>query len=187
MIPADPFTTNRLLFEALVDGVRLRSVFVTGRLPGLVPYGANGADMAVVDPISEAAARLFADAGLENFDDDGVRAVNDAVRDANSETVFNGLTIEAAAVLATDTAANDPAVQEVLSERGTPTPTVVAACPGDCSGDGAVTVSELVRGVNIALGNQPLDSCPAFNRNGNATVEINELIAAVSALLLGCP
>jgi hypothetical protein len=185
-IPADPFTTNRLLFEALVDGVRLRSVFVTGRLPGLVPYGANGADMAVVDPISEAAVRLFAEAGLESFDDDGVLAVNDAVRDANSETVFNGLSIEAAAALATDTAANDPTVQEVLSERATPTPTVVAPCPGDCNGDGVVTVNELIRGVNIPLGNLPLDSCPAFDRNGNGSIEINELIAAVNALLSGC-
>jgi hypothetical protein len=59
-------------------------------------------------------------------------------------------------------------------------------CPGDCNGDLQVTVDELVRGVDIALGTLPLSSCPAFDANATDTVEIAELIAAVQAALTGC-
>jgi hypothetical protein len=62
-----------------------------------------------------------------------------------------------------------------------------AACPGDCDGDGRVTIAELIRGVNIALGNAPVTNCPAFDLNGNGLVAINELVAAVNATLNGCP
>ncbi len=69
-----------------------------------------------------------------------------------------------------------------------PTPTAKAAkCPGDCNGDGEVVVSELIIGVNIALGNQPVSACRAFDTNGNGQVEISELISAVAATLNGCP
>ena len=61
------------------------------------------------------------------------------------------------------------------------------ACPGDCDGDGRVTIAELIRGVNIALGNAPLSNCPAFDLNANGAVAVNELIAAVNASLTGCP
>ncbi|MDX2170318.1 MAG: hypothetical protein SF182_24815 [Deltaproteobacteria bacterium] len=61
-----------------------------------------------------------------------------------------------------------------------------AACPGDCNGDGEVTVNELISGVNIALGNAAPSSCPAFDRNSDGEVSINELIAAVNAALTGC-
>lgn len=62
-----------------------------------------------------------------------------------------------------------------------------AACPGDCDGDGRVSIAELIRGVNIALGLAPLSNCPAFDRDGNGMVSIGELIAAVNASLGGCP
>jgi hypothetical protein len=62
-----------------------------------------------------------------------------------------------------------------------------AACPGDCNGDGAVTINELVVGVAIGLGNAPVSRCPAFDRNADGTVAIAELIAAVDADLGGCP
>ena len=64
---------------------------------------------------------------------------------------------------------------------------VRAACPGDCDGGGSVDVSELIRGVNIALGNLQLTACPAFDTTGDGTVAVNELIAAVNATLNGCP
>ncbi len=72
-----------------------------------------------------------------------------------------------------------------------PTPTATdtpppPACVGDCDGSCDVTISELVIGVNIALGSLPLDRCPAFDPTGNGGVEINELIAAVSNALNGC-
>ncbi|HSQ00263.1 MAG TPA: hypothetical protein VL049_23840, partial [Candidatus Dormibacteraeota bacterium] len=61
------------------------------------------------------------------------------------------------------------------------------SCPGDCNGDQIVKVDELVRGVNIALGQQAVDSCPAFDRNGDGQVTIAELLAAVSAAIGSCP
>jgi hypothetical protein len=61
------------------------------------------------------------------------------------------------------------------------------ACPGDCNSNGQVTVDELVKGVNIALGNLPVGDCPAFDTNDNNEVTVDELIKAVNAALSGCP
>ena len=60
-------------------------------------------------------------------------------------------------------------------------------CVGDCDGDGHVAINELIAGVGVALGTQPLDACPAFDANHNGTVTIDELIAAVTNALSGCP
>ena len=59
-------------------------------------------------------------------------------------------------------------------------------CAGDCDGDGSVSVSELIRAVNIALGNLDISQCTAIDGNGDGTVSINELIRAVNAALTGC-
>jgi len=67
------------------------------------------------------------------------------------------------------------------------TVTVAAgACPGDCDGDGAVAINELITGVTIALGSAAVDGCPSLDANGDGGVAINELIAAVSRALNGC-
>ncbi len=63
----------------------------------------------------------------------------------------------------------------------------LASCPGDCNGNGEVTIDELITGVNIALGNAPVSNCPAFDRSGDGEVTIDDLIAAVNAALTGCP
>jgi Ca2+-binding EF-hand superfamily protein len=44
----------------------------------------------------------------------------------------------------------------------------------------------LIRGVGIALGEQLLEVCPSFDRDGSGTVSVGELIAAVNAALGGC-
>lgn len=59
-------------------------------------------------------------------------------------------------------------------------------CPGDCDNDGTVSISELIRAVNIALGLANVATCPAVDRDGSGTVAINELIAAVNSALFGC-
>ncbi|MFI5398372.1 MAG: hypothetical protein ACHQ9S_22780 [Candidatus Binatia bacterium] len=61
------------------------------------------------------------------------------------------------------------------------------ACVGDCNGDHQVTVDELLTGVGVALGNVPMDQCPAFDANGDGTVTIDELLAGVIDALNGCP
>jgi len=53
------------------------------------------------------------------------------------------------------------------------------ALVGDCNKDGKVLINELVRGVNIALGNQPLSECTPFDRSRDGNVSIDELIRGV--------
>ncbi|HUL99387.1 MAG TPA: hypothetical protein VLU24_08220, partial [Mycobacterium sp.] len=65
--------------------------------------------------------------------------------------------------------------------------TVSAACVGDCDGNGEVTVDELIRGVNIALGNTGLNTCASFETNGDSAVTIDELLKGVNNALTGCP
>lgn len=61
-----------------------------------------------------------------------------------------------------------------------------AACAGDCDGSGGVTIEELLLGVNIAIGLQPLGRCPKVDGDASSSIEINELIAAVRNALEGC-
>jgi hypothetical protein len=69
-------------------------------------------------------------------------------------------------------------------EYNSPGPPV--SCVGDCGNDGHVTVDELVKGVNIALGSLAMNECPAFDANSDHKVTVDELVAAVNAALNGC-
>lgn len=59
-------------------------------------------------------------------------------------------------------------------------------CIGDCDGDGRVTVSELIVGVDIALGVQPVDACRAFE-DAESQVNVSQLIKGIGNALGGCP
>lgn len=59
-------------------------------------------------------------------------------------------------------------------------------CAGDCDGNGQVGISELITGVNMALGLLPVTQCPLFDSNDDEQVGIAELIAAVNAALGSC-
>ena len=61
-----------------------------------------------------------------------------------------------------------------------------AQCVGDCNGDGEVTINELIIGVNIALGEQPVSNCEAF-ANSEGEVTIAQLIKGVNNAQVGCP
>ncbi len=77
---------------------------------------------------------------------------------------------------------------EIPTAIRTPTSTVPPndTCDGDCNGDEVVSIAELIRGVNIALGRAMLDECPAFDINGDGSISIGELISAVRDALEGC-
>lgn len=60
------------------------------------------------------------------------------------------------------------------------------ACSGDCDSDGQVTVDELLRAVNVALGLLALDTCSGADSSGDGVVTINELLRAVNLALVGC-
>jgi hypothetical protein len=64
----------------------------------------------------------------------------------------------------------------------------VPRCAGDCTGDGSVTVTELIFGISIALGAAPLAECPAADADRDGRVTITDLVAAVEIALVGvCP
>lgn len=61
------------------------------------------------------------------------------------------------------------------------------ACPGDCAGDGSVSIEDLIIGVSIALGSQPVSACTAMDSSGEGSVTVDDLIRAITAALDGCP
>jgi Tol biopolymer transport system component len=70
----------------------------------------------------------------------------------------------------------------------TPGPT---ACTGDCDGDGAVTINELVRMTNMALGvsicgEGAVAACPAGDANGDCAITVEELVRGVGNNQNGC-
>ncbi|MFI5397780.1 MAG: protease pro-enzyme activation domain-containing protein [Candidatus Binatia bacterium] len=81
---------------------------------------------------------------------------------------------------------------DLASGLGTPDVDLLAAafgtseCAGDCSGDGIVTVNDIITAVRIMLGLEPLSACPAADVNGDGTVTIDELLDAVNRSLNGC-
>jgi hypothetical protein len=63
---------------------------------------------------------------------------------------------------------------------------IVPPCIGDCNGSAVVTIDELIRGVQIVLGNLPPSACTALDRSGRG-ISVPDLIAAVNSVLQGCP
>ena len=61
-----------------------------------------------------------------------------------------------------------------------------AACVGDCNLDNTVTVDEILKMVNIALGSVQLDSCMPGDANTDGQITVDEILAAVSNALNGC-
>ncbi len=59
-------------------------------------------------------------------------------------------------------------------------------CIGDCDSDGAVSIAELVIGVNIALARDALQRCSGFDTNDDGSLQINELLGGVRSSLQGC-
>jgi hypothetical protein len=64
---------------------------------------------------------------------------------------------------------------------------VAADCVGDCDGGGTVVVSELITGINIALGTAEVSACPSFDADDSGDVTVAELITAINNALTGCP
>ena len=60
-------------------------------------------------------------------------------------------------------------------------------CVGDCDGSGDVTVDEILKMVNIALGNDTLDQCEAGDGNMDGQITVDEILTAVNNALNGCP
>jgi hypothetical protein len=81
-----------------------------------------------------------------------------------------------------------PVATETDVPTETPTPN---GCPGDCNGNGSVTVEDLITLVNIALDNQPIENCsagdlPHGENPPDGDITVDELVRAVNAALNGC-
>jgi fibronectin-binding autotransporter adhesin len=86
----------------------------------------------------------------------------------------------------TGTAVGSATVTATPTPTFTPTPTSNGPCTGDCDGNGAVTVNEVVLGVSVALGGTVGPPCEAIDADGDGRASIAELIAAVGNALDGC-
>lgn len=64
---------------------------------------------------------------------------------------------------------------------------MATACVGDCDGNGAVTIPELVRCVEGALEPASLARCRACDEDGDGMVAVAEVVRAVATALGGCP
>lgn len=60
-----------------------------------------------------------------------------------------------------------------------------SSCVGDCDGNGSVDVTELVTGVNLALGGA-VTACATLDANGDTHVTVDELTSAIGNALNGC-
>ena len=76
-----------------------------------------------------------------------------------------------------------PKIEDVFERRFAP---LTNTCRGDCSGDGKVTVNELITGVSIALGELSASKCRALDADNDEKVSVGELVAAVNSALEGC-
>jgi len=59
-------------------------------------------------------------------------------------------------------------------------------CARDCDNDDAVTVDELLIGINIILMQEGLNTCRRFDLDRGSLVTIDELVRAIQSVLNGC-
>ncbi len=65
----------------------------------------------------------------------------------------------------------------------TPTPVI---CSGDCNGDGAIRIDDIVLGASIALANADVAPCASMDRNSDGRLSVAELVRATWLALTGC-
>lgn len=75
----------------------------------------------------------------------------------------------------------------LLLTTGARTDVVRAQCVGDCDGNGAVAVAEIVSGVAIAMARSSIGVCAAMDRDADQDVSVSELTTAIGFALDGCP
>lgn len=90
------------------------------------------------------------------------------------------------------TATNTPVPPTATNTPIPPTPTFtptpeIPSCPGDCDGNGEVTIGEVQTAAGIFLGTIEVDACLAADFNRNGSVTIGEVVRAASSFRLGCP
>lgn len=125
-----------------------------------------------------------------------VAGADDAPRDALQLYIERNCATPTVTPSPAPTVTSSPVTTVTPSALPTPTRTGAATpshtvtlphgCVGDCEEAGEVTIANLVKGVAIALGAQPVTACPSFDADQDGSVGVNELIAAVNNALSGC-
>lgn len=88
--------------------------------------------------------------------------------------------------------ATDPSGSAIAGVGGTAGQIIVTSCTGDCNGDGHVTIGEVIKCVNLFLGQpfcnpgNPSLNCPVADANLIGGVTIGEVIQCVNRFLNGC-
>ena len=88
--------------------------------------------------------------------------------------------------------ATDPAGNPIAPVAGAPGQIIVTTCSADCNGNGEVTIGEVIKCVNMFLGQpfcDPTDAargCPVADANLSGTVSLGEAAQCVSMFLGGC-
>ena len=91
----------------------------------------------------------------------------------------------------TPTVTDTPTSTPTATKTDTPTETVTPSstpvpCVGDCQGAGEVTIDDMILGILIAQGIEPVSACPAFDPDGSGEVTIADLVQGVDNLLFWC-
>lgn len=121
--------------------------------------------------------RLYA-LGRRQYAGQGPAVFNDVTRGDNNRNGVPGFGAGPGFDLVTGL--GSPNVQRLVAAFAAP------ECTGDCNGDGAVTIDELLVGVNLALAEGTPVPCTAFDVNGDGHVTIDELVDAAGRALNGC-
>lgn len=142
------------------------------------------ADSVLADAIGPTDSRIPV-ADISAFPDRGVlRIENEIVRYDGKTSAENGAAVDSVAGTLNNVIRGLDGTTPTAHPAGSAV--VLVSCVGDCDGNGAVSVSELIRGVNIALSKAPTTVCVVLDRNNSNTVTIDELVAGVANALHGC-
>jgi hypothetical protein len=76
-----------------------------------------------------------------------------------------------------------PTAMRTPSPTPSPSPTATSDFCNATAAPAAITIDDIVRGVGIAIGTSPLDSCPRFDMDGDQRVTVDEVIFFVNQLL----
>jgi len=85
----------------------------------------------------------------------------------------------------TPTSSPTPPATPSPSDTPSPSPTP-CACVGDCGGTGSVTIEDLLKMINVALGSEEVFTCESGDQNRDSDITIDEILLAVANALNGC-
>ena len=79
--------------------------------------------------------------------------------------------------LAATTSGSDPSGENVIVDGSNGTVTIIGDIPGDCDGDGTVSIAEVQAAINMFLGINIVEDCVDVNENGKVSIgEIQKVI-----------